>query len=166
MADYAHSQSRSWARGHAVPRQRGAINGTLMVLVGAWGALVPFFGPLIRVAYTPDSSWTYTTGRLWLDIIPGAVAVVAGLGVLGVAGRVIGALWAWAGALAGVWFVVGPALSTLWTDGRGDTGIPTAATVAGRALEQILFYYGAGAVLILLAGIALGRFTVPGRRAA
>jgi hypothetical protein len=164
MADYAqgHSRTQAWT----VPRQRGAINGLLIVLLGAWGALVPFFGPLIRVAYTPGSSWTYTTGRLWLDIIPGAVAVAAGLGVLGVAGRFTGVFWAWAGALAGAWFVVGPTLSLLWTSGRGDTGIPTAATSGGRALDAIVFYYGVGAALILLAGVALGRFTVPGRRAA
>jgi hypothetical protein len=143
-----------------MPRQRGAVNGFLLILLGAWGALVPFFGPLINVAYTPDSTWTYTDGRLYLSILPGAAAVLAGLGLLGVAGRFSGVFWGWVGALAGAWFLVGPSLSMIWNHGARDTGVPTAATAAGRAVQEILFFYGIGAAIVFLSGVALGRFTV------
>ena len=61
-----------------VPRSRGALSGVLLVLLGAWGALVPFIGPYFHFAYTPDSGWTYTQGRLWLEILPGPARSSAG----------------------------------------------------------------------------------------
>ena len=45
-------------------RSRGAASGFLLVLLGAWGALIPFIGPYFHYAYTPDTAWTYTTARL------------------------------------------------------------------------------------------------------
>lgn len=146
--------------GGALPRVRGAVNGLVLVILGAWGALVPFVGPIVHLAYTPDLAWTYTTGRLWLSVIPGAATVIAGLGVLGVASRIAGVFWGWLAAAAGTWFVIGPSISTLWTDGRGDTGLPTGTTIAGRALEEVVFFYGLGAAIVFIAGIALGRFTI------
>jgi len=46
-----------------VPRSRGAMTGLLLVLLGAWGGLIAFIGPYFHYAYTPDSAWTYTSGR-------------------------------------------------------------------------------------------------------
>lgn len=163
MANIADPGRRMVAFGDVAPRRRGAINGILLVLVGAWGALVPFFGPLIHIAYTPSTAWTYTDGRLWLNILPGAAAALAGLGVLGVTTRVSGVFWAWVATVAGTWFIIGPSLSTLWTrNGAVDTGYPTASTVGGVALQEMLFYYGIGAAMVFLGGVALGRFTVGG----
>jgi len=53
-------------------RSRGAASGLLLVLLGLWGALIFFVGPYFHFAYTPDTAWTYSTGRLWLEILPGA----------------------------------------------------------------------------------------------
>ena len=47
-------------------RSRGAFSGFLLILLGLWGALIPFVGPYFHYAYTPDKAWTYNTGRLWL----------------------------------------------------------------------------------------------------
>ena len=41
-----------------VPRTRGVLSGLLLVLLGAWGALVPFVGPYFHYAYTPDTAWS------------------------------------------------------------------------------------------------------------
>jgi len=60
-------------------RSRGAASGLLLVLLGLWGALIPFVGPYFHFAYTPDTAWTYTTARLWLEILPGAAVVVGGV---------------------------------------------------------------------------------------
>src|ERR1700689_309522 len=62
-----------------VPRSRGGVSGALLILIGAWGGLAPFVGPYFRFAYTPDKAWAYTSGRLWLSIVPGAAALLGGL---------------------------------------------------------------------------------------
>src|SRR5260370_1257056 len=35
-----------------IPRSRGAVSGVLLILLGAWGALVPFVGSYFGYAYT------------------------------------------------------------------------------------------------------------------
>ena len=62
-----------------VPRSRGAVSGLLLVLLGLWGALIPLVGPYFHYAYTPDSAWTLTAGRVWLEIVPGAATFVGGI---------------------------------------------------------------------------------------
>src|ERR1700755_390188 len=76
-----------------VPRTRGATSGVLVLLLGAWGALVPFIGPHFGYAYTPNATWVMTSGRLWLELIPGVVAALGGLIMIGSASRAVG-LWA------------------------------------------------------------------------
>ena len=148
-----------------VPRSRGALSGVFLVLLGAWGALIPFIGPYFHYAYTPDSAWTYNTGRLWLEVLPGAAAWLAGLIVLTAATRPVAIFGAWLGAMSGVWFVVGMPLSTLWTTGAVPAaGSPVGSTTLTRAVEQIGFFGGLGAAIIFFAALALGRFTVLGHR--
>ena len=62
-----------------VPRSRGALSGVLLVLLGAWGALVPLVGPSFHYAYSPDRTWAYTSGRFWVEILPGVAVVIGGL---------------------------------------------------------------------------------------
>lgn len=151
-----------------VPRSRGALSGVLLVLLGVWGALVPFIGPYFHYAYTPDSAWSYTQGRLWLEILPGAGALLGGLIVLTSAYRHLGMFGAWLAAISGGWFVLGMTLRPVW-NGTGSGG-PSAGTAVGstmmRMWEQIGFFTGLGAAIVLLAAVALGRFTVIGAREA
>lgn len=147
-----------------VPRSRGALNGALLVLLGIWGGLIAFVGPYFHYAYTPATAWTYTNGRLWLEILPAAGAIVGGLIVGGTASRPVAIFGAWLAALSGAWFVLGGTLSTLWTTGGGlAVGHPTGGTLT-RAVEQIGFFTGLGIVIVFLAAVALGRFTVIGVR--
>jgi hypothetical protein len=37
-----------------VRRSRGVLSGLLLVLLGIWGALIPFIGPYFHYAFTPD----------------------------------------------------------------------------------------------------------------
>jgi hypothetical protein len=149
-----------------VPRSRGALSGVLLVLLGAWGALVPFVGPHFHYAYTPDSSWTYTSGRLVLEVLPGAATAAAGLIVLASKFRPAALLGAWLAALSGAWFAVGGIVSVLWTtSGATAAGTPVGGTTA-RVAEQIGFFAGLGVVIVFLAALALGRFTVVGIREA
>jgi hypothetical protein len=151
-----------------VPRSRGALSGVLLVLLGAWGALVPFIGPYFHFAYTPDSAWTYTSGRLWLEILPGAGALLGGLVALTSAYRHFALFGAWLAVISGGWFVLGNVLRPLWngTSSHGPAaGTPVGSTMM-RMWEQVGFFTGLGALIMLLAAVALGRFTVIGAREA
>jgi hypothetical protein len=147
-----------------VPRSRGALSGALLVLLGIWGGLIAFVGPYFHYAYTPATAWTYTTGRLWLEILPAAGAIIGGLIVGGSASRPVAIFGAWLAALSGAWFVLGGTLSTVWTTGGGvAVGHPVGGTLT-RTVEQIGFFSGLGLVIVFLAAVALGRFTVIGVR--
>ena len=142
-----------------VRRSRGVLSGLLLVLLGIWGALIPFIGPYFHYAYTPDKAWTYTTGRLWLDILPGAAAFLGGLVVLTSAYRPTAHFGAWLAALSGAWFALGGLIGPTWIHMQMVPGTPV-GDAAHRTLEQIGFFTGLGVVIVLLAAMAIGRFSV------
>jgi hypothetical protein len=147
-----------------VPRTRGATSGTLLVLLGIWGGLIPFIGPHFNYAYTPATTWTMTSGRLWLEVLPAAATVLGGLILLASTSRVVSVWAGWLAALGGAWFIVGPTLSSLWSGGQLQLGVPSAGNPVGNAVIAIGFFYGLGAVILFLAAVALGRLTVVGVR--
>jgi hypothetical protein len=146
-----------------IPRSRGAISGVLLVLLGAWGGLIAFVGPYFHYAYTPDSAWSYTSGRLWLEILPGAGAVVGGVIALASASRPVAMFGAWLAAISGAWFAVGTVIGHAWAGSGLSAGAPVGATLT-RAVEQIGFFTGLGVVIVFLAALALGRLSVVGVR--
>jgi hypothetical protein len=148
-----------------VPRSRGAFSGLLLLLLGAWGALVPFVGPYFHYAFTSERTWAYTSGRLWLEILPGVVAMIGGLIVLASASRPIAALGAGMAVLAGAWFVVGRPLSAWPAAHIPSVGAPVGSALM-RTVEDIGYFTGLGAVIVFLAAFALGRFAVIGAREA
>jgi hypothetical protein len=156
---YARPHVGTWERTH-VARSRGAVSGILLVLLGIWGGLIPFVGPLFGYAYSPDRAWHFTMGILWLEILPAAAVVLGGLLLLSSANRVIAQLGGWLAALGGAWFVVGSTLSTLWTGGTPAAGVPAGPGTLQMAMERIGFFYGLGAVVMFLAAFALGRTSV------
>jgi hypothetical protein len=142
-----------------VPRSRGAFSGVLLVLLGIWGGIIPFVGPYVHYAYTPDRAWTYTSGRLWLEFLPAIGAVIGGLIVAVSRLRPAALLGAWLAALTGCWFAIGGALAPLWTSDRPAQGTPVGGSVA-RAVEQSGFFTGLGVMIVCVASIALGRLSV------
>src|SRR5690242_19130911 len=142
-----------------VVRSRGALSGFLVLLLGIWGALIPFVGPYFDYAYSPAAAWTWTSGRFWLEVLPGIAAVVAGFLLMTTANRSVGVFAGWLASLAGAWFVVGPVLGRLWDGAEGAAGTPVGGT-ARQVWEQIGFFSGLGAVILFLGAVALGRFTV------
>src|SRR5258705_53034 len=122
------SDTRVPARGGRLqmPRSRGAASGFLLILLGAWGALLPFVGPYFDFAFPPDQEWTWTIARGWLEVLPGAATVVGGLLLLGSRNRATAMIGGWLTVLAGAWFVVGRALAGPL--GIGDVGAPVAGT--------------------------------------
>jgi hypothetical protein len=141
-----------------MPRTRGALTGLLLILLGAWGALVPFFGPNIDWAYAGGPAWTWTAAKAWLEVLPGAVTVSGGLLVLLSGNRANAVLGGWLAVAGGAWFVVGQAFAP--TLGVGDRGLPVASTDLKRALLEVTYFTGLGALIVFLGGAAVARLAV------
>lgn len=143
-------------------RSTGLGAGLLIVLLGIWGALIPFVGPYFNYGFTPDATWHFTLNRLWLDILPGVVAIVGGLGLIGASRRMSGAFWGWLALAAGVWFLIGPSISMFW--GHAAPGVLASgigAPLGGHdraAAEALGFFYALGAAIAVPAAFAVGRF--------
>lgn len=148
-----------------VPRTRGLMAGLTILVLGVWGGIVPFIGPYFHYSFINHQAWYWTTGRLWLNVIPGAVAVIAGLELMRTGNRVSGVFAGWLAAAAGTWFIVGQTVSTLWNHGVSQAGQPLGGTFM-RAIEQLGYYYALGAAILFLGALALGRFAVLTARAA
>jgi hypothetical protein len=138
-------------------RSRGAFSGFLLMLLGLWGALIPFVGPYFHYAYTPDKAWTYNTGRLWLELLPGAAVFLGGFLLMIARGRHTALFGALLAAAAGAWFTLGPVLSPLWNNHIPMGGSPASATVYMRIMEQLGFFTALGVVIVFVAAMALGR---------
>lgn len=141
-----------------MPRSRGAISGFLLILLGAWGALIPFVGPYFDFAYAPDEPWVWSSARGWLEVLPGAVTAFGGLLLLETKNRLIATLGGWLAAAAGAWYVIGLSLATLLR--IGTIGEPLASSDAKRALLQLTYFSGLGALILFLAATALGRLSI------
>jgi hypothetical protein len=151
-----------------IPRSRGGLCGLLLILLGAWGAIVPFVGPYFSFAFTPDQTWQYNSGRLYLSILPGAVAFIAGVAILVTRVRWVGIVAGVLAALAGGWFIFGAGVVDIVL---GKTSISPGNPVASTGpvihsaqtwqfMEEIGFFTGVGALIILLGAIAIGRLSM------
>ena len=128
-----------------VPRSRGALSGVLLVLLGAWGALIAFIGPYFDYSYRSDATWDWTSQRGWLEVLPGVVTMVGGLVLLRSGTRIGASLGAWLGV-------------------AGSVGQPTASSEGGRAAAELGYFSLLGAAIILVAGFALGRLSIVAAR--
>jgi hypothetical protein len=130
------------------------IVGVLTILLGAWGGIVPFVGPVFGYSADAAGSWTWTSAHAWLFLVPGATAVVGGLMMM-IGGTVhtgvtkIGSLLA---ICAGAWFVVGPIAWPILQGSQFFTGYST--------LHQFEYWIGysigPGVLLLCLGGWAIG----------
>jgi hypothetical protein len=133
------------------------MSGFTLVVLGAWGGLIPFIGPYFGYAFGSHATWFYTANRLWLDILPGLAVVLGGLILMRSGHRASGTVGAWLAMAGGAWFAVGPAVSRLWEHGPGPIGVPLFGHVR-QTFELIGYFYGLGALIMGLAAFALGRF--------
>jgi hypothetical protein len=154
-----------------IPRRRGSLCGVLLVLLGAWAALGPFVGPYFNFAYSPDTTWFSNSGRLWLSIVPGAVAALGGLLVLATRSRAAGLAGGLLAAVAGGWLIVGqPVVAILLKRPSINAGVPVlrgggaaaagAATTPWQLFETLGLFTGAGILIVFLGALAMGRFSM------
>jgi hypothetical protein len=143
-----------------VPWTRGATSGALLIILGAWAAIVPFIGPYLNFAYTPatNTAWHWTAARGWLEVAPGAAAIAGGLLLLASTNRAVAIAGSWLGIAGGAWLIVGPSLADVLDQGIGTPDPTSSANV--QALEELFFFYGVGALILFVAAIALGRLSV------
>jgi len=148
-----------------VRRSQGALSGAFLVLLGLWGALIPFVGPYFHYAFTPtpDRVWAVTAGRMWLEVTPGAVTLVSGAVMIISRFRPLVLLGASLAALAGGWFVAGNIVAARWAT-LPAAGHPAGNGTARLLLEQFGFFTGLGVIIVFVAALALGRLTVFGAR--
>jgi len=150
-----------------IPRRRGGLCGLLLVVLGAWAALGPLIGPYFSFAYTPDTTWSYSDGRLYLSIVPGAAAALAGLFILATRSRGVGTFFGLLAAAAGAWLIVGDGVVTGVTQlsalSPGDPVRHSAgglSTTTWQFLETIGLFTGVGILILFFAALSIGRFSM------
>jgi hypothetical protein len=131
----------------------------LAALVGAWGGISVYVGPLFGYQPTSADSWSWTTQNWLLHLLPGAVAVVAGLMILSASpsrrhdgtGAPIG-LAALMIVASGAWFVIGP---SAWATFESGQPFATGTNAMTSFLNQLGTSLGPGLLLAVLGGMAL-----------
>ena len=141
-----------------IARSRGAASGFLLILLGIWGALIPFVGPYFDFAYSPEQRWVWTDARGWLEVLPGAVTVLGDILLLTSRNRASATLGGWLAVIAGAWFVAGRAFTNMLS--MGELGVPAASTPAKTVALELAFFSGLGALIVFLGALAVGRLSV------
>jgi hypothetical protein len=148
-----------------IPRSRGGVCGVLLILLGLWAGLSPFVGPYIHFGYTPDKAWAYNSGRLYLSIVPGAVALIGGLLAVATRNRGVGVVGGVFGVLGGGWLVVGSQIVTIVL--KQTSILPGSPIIWGTSaertyLETVALFTGVGCLLIFVGALTAGRFSLIG----
>jgi hypothetical protein len=133
--------------------------GLLIALLGAWGGIVAFVGPVFGYHPTTATSWQWTTTNWLLHLIPGAMALVAGLVILAwqtewgsLRSRSVLGFASLLTVVAGAWFVIGPALWP-WFQSSPPYGPSTDALTS--FVNVVGANLGPGVLLAMLGGMAL-----------
>ncbi|MGH3840197.1 MAG: hypothetical protein ACRDS0_01930 [Pseudonocardiaceae bacterium] len=134
--------------------------GSLLALLGLWGAVVPFIGPYFSYAFGVADPWFFTVDRLWLNVLPGIAVLIGGLILRSSANRANRGLGAWLALSGGIWFTIGSVISQLWR--AGDAGLPIGEPLGSNSmqvLEQLGCFLGLGLLITALVAFVLGRFS-------
>lgn len=145
-----------------IANSTGLLVGVLLVLLGIWGAIVPFVGPYFGYGLGYAGPWYFSLGRLWLDVLPGIAVLLGGMVLAASRNRALAWPAACLALAGGIWFVVGSQISRLWTAG-GGTAVGTVTGAVGHQVAQYMgYFFGLGAVISVLAALAAGRLAVRG----
>ncbi|MBA3525271.1 MAG: hypothetical protein H0T85_12145 [Geodermatophilaceae bacterium] len=151
----------------ATDQRRLSGAGVALLVLGLWGALVPFAGPSFGYGMGGTPAWTWSESHLTLHLLPGLAAIVGGLIVLRgreQAQRLLGAVLAAAG---GTWFLVAPTLHPLWAPSAmgGMGSMDMGDSAMSSALSGLGYHYGTGALIALIGAYAVGALAALGTSA-
>ncbi|MGH9069750.1 MAG: hypothetical protein ACRDX8_00960 [Acidimicrobiales bacterium] len=153
-ADWSGTAPRPAAAGAGTVRATSAgaglaLIGVLAVLEGAWGGIVPYVGPAFGFSSNGIGSFTWTLQHALIYLIPGAVALVAGLYLLALrrSSTFIGLLL----AACGAWFILAV---PVWPILYSSPTVFTVATPTNGFINLLGYNLGPGIVLALLGGMA------------
>jgi hypothetical protein len=143
-----------------VPGARMALLAGLHVtLLGAWGALVAYFGPSFGFGPAGAAAWHWDRTNTFLNLVPGAAGVFAGLLMMLWAGArfrapmlSLAALIAFA---AGAWFVLGPEVYPVLHGTVPNFGAVTGPSGLAHFTTRVGYGLGVGLLMCLLAGMVL-----------
>ena len=141
-----------------LPRELAA-PALLIFLLGLWVLFVPLVGPYFDFGFGTDNTWSFSEQHWILSLAPGILAALAGLLML-VPNRGASSFWAFLATAAGAWLVVGPSLYPVWSSADVQ---PTGDSEGMNALLWIGYFYGPGALLLYLSGMAHGLLARPRR---
>lgn len=137
-----------------------AFLGLLIVLLGAWGGIVPYVGPTFGYRATRSGSFVWTASHALLYLLPGALALAMGLIILGaLLGRDRGATVAKGMAallvmVCGAWFVLGPAV---WPIFSSSVVFGPATGALARFTNYLGYNLGTGLLLTALGAVLFVR---------
>jgi hypothetical protein len=134
------------------------VAGLVILIAGLWGGLVPFVGPYFHFALGPNHSWTWTSGRFYLSVLPAIAAAIGGSMLIASGPRVSGKIGALLALAGGLWFAIGPDVSLLWHSG-GAQGVAHGQK-ATRMFELLAYHTGLGVLIATFAAYALPGVTV------
>ncbi|MGI8614730.1 MAG: hypothetical protein ACR2KL_12435 [Nocardioidaceae bacterium] len=134
--------------------------GVILLLLGAWGALVPFVGPSFGYDMGGGSAWTWSESHATLHLAPGVAAILGGLFLMFGKERTAQRFGAGVAAVAGIWFVVGPSLHPLWAGQSVGGTMDMGGTAWSSALSALGYHYGTGAAISVVAAYAVGVLAV------
>lgn len=148
------------------PHRRGlGLLGLLIVLLGAWGGIVPYIGPRFGYRASGSGSFHWTTTHSLLYLAPGAVAVAWGLIILatlaasGGRGLPVVKVLAALGVIAcGAWFVLGPVVWPIFS----SAVVFAPATPLVRFVNEVGYNLGPGLLLAILGTVLLARPALDG----
>ena len=134
--------------------------GVVIALVAAWGGVVAYVGPSFGFSGDGSAAWRWTASHLFLALLPGAVAFVAGLLLMVIAPRTIDGrgradlfLLGSVTVLCGAWFTAGPAA---WPVIRAVHPYFVAAPPFRTLTVQLGYSVGPGLLLVACGGMAIG----------
>jgi hypothetical protein len=148
-----------------IPLRRGSVCGLLLIVLGLWGGLAPLVGPYLHFGYTPDKTWNLSSGRLYYSVIPAAAVLLGGLLAVISRNRGVGIIAGIVATLGGIWFSLGQTFMHVVLKKSVSAGGPilhAGATATGlrATLETLTLFGGLGLVVVLVAAVAMGRFSL------
>ncbi|MGH9101820.1 MAG: hypothetical protein ACRDYD_02375, partial [Acidimicrobiales bacterium] len=132
-------------------------SGFALLLLGIWGGLAPFVGPLFGFMPAGPGAWHWSALRGLLSVAPGALAALMGLALLsaGVRARASGTLAGLLALVAGAWFTLGTLAWPTFHAQIGATSLAPALAPLGRFVNDVGAFEGVGVVVVVLAGMAM-----------